>query len=55
MRESQIKKIPITLVLGDKEKDNNSVNYRLYSTNDTKEVSVDDFITIISDLKESKK
>ena len=55
MRESQMKKVPMTLVLGDKEKDNNSVNYRTYSTNDTKEVSVDEFIKLITDLKENKK
>ena len=55
MRESQMKKIPITLVLGDKEKDSNSVNYRLYSSTDTKEVSVDDFIKFVVDLKENRK
>ena len=55
MRDSQMKKVPMTLVLGDKEKDNNSVNYRTYSTNDTKEVSVDEFIKLITDLKENKK
>ena len=55
MRESQMKKVPMTLVLGDKEKENNSVNYRSYSSNETKEVSIDEFIKIISDLKENKK
>ena len=55
MRESQMKKVPMTLVLGDKEKDNNSVNYRVYSSNETKEVSIDDFIKLITDLKENKK
>ena len=55
MRESQMKKVPMTLVLGDKEKDSNTVNYRLYSSNDTKEVSVDEFIKLITDLKENKK
>ena len=55
MRESQMKKVPMTLVLGDKEKENNSVNYRTYSTNDTKEVSIDEFIKLITDLKENKK
>ena len=55
MRESQMKKIPITLVLGDKEKESNSVNYRLYSSKDTKEISIDEFIKLITDLRESKK
>ena len=55
MRESQMKKVPMTLVLGDKEKENKSVNYRVYSSNETKEVSIDAFIEIIKDLKENKK
>ena len=55
MRESQMKKIPMTLVLGDQEKNNNSVNYRCYSSSDTKEISVDEFIKLITDLKENKK
>ena len=55
MRESQMKKVPITLVLGDKEKNSNTVNYRLYSSNDTKEINIDEFIKYIKDLEESKK
>lgn len=55
MRESQMKKIPVTLVLGDNEKNNKSVNYRLYSSTDTKEVSIDEFIKLVTDLKENKK
>ena len=55
MRESQMNKIPMTLVLGDKEKDSKTVNYRTYSTNETKEVSIDEFIKLITELKESKK
>ena len=44
MRESQTKKIPYTLVLGDKERDNNQVSYRLHGENDTKTISVDEVI-----------
>ncbi len=55
MRESQMKKVPFTLVLGDQEKNNNSVNYRCYSSSDTKEIKIDEFIKMITDLKESKK
>jgi len=35
MRESQTRKIPYTLVIGDKEKDNNLVNYRRYGKEET--------------------
>ena len=55
MRESQTKKIPYTLVLGDKEKDNNQVSYRLHGENDTKTISVDEFIKLIKDQIINKK
>ena len=52
MRESQTKKIPYTLVIGDKEKDNNLVNYRRFGSTDTVSASVDEFIELIeNDIK----
>ena len=47
MRESQIKKIPLTLILGDREKENNTVSYRKYSSQDTTTVSQDEFLKYI--------
>ena len=47
MRESQIKKIPYTLILGDKEVDG-MISYRKYSSKDTMTVSYEKFI---KDLK----
>ena len=47
MRESQTKKIPYTLVIGDKERDSNSVNYRKHGSNEAISVSVDEFISMI--------
>ena len=44
MRESQTKKIPITIILGDKEKDSNLISYRLFGNNETITVSEDEFI-----------
>lgn len=35
MRQSVLKKIPITIILGDKEKDNDNVSYRRYGSKDT--------------------
>ena len=44
MRESQMNKIPYTLVLGDKEKESNTINYREYQKEATIEIGVNDFI-----------
>ena len=49
MRESQTKKIPYTLVIGDKELEGNLVNYRIHGSKDTVTVSVSDFIELLRD------
>jgi len=54
MRESQTKKIPITLILGDKEKESDSISYRLYGQKETTTLSIDEFIKYITDLKNNK-
>ena len=55
MRESQIKKIPYTLILGDKEKEENSISYRMYSSKETTTLKIDDFIKQIKKEIEDKK
>ena len=47
MRESQTKKIPFTLVIGDKEMENKSVTYRKHGDDKKVEVSIDDFIGML--------
>ena len=47
MRESQTKKIPYTLVIGDKERDSNSVNYRKHGSQEAVSVSLEEFINLI--------
>ena len=47
IRESVTKKIPITLILGDKEKENGNVSYRRYGKEETITVSKEDFVTLI--------
>ena len=47
MRESQTRKIPYTLVIGDKERDFNSVNYRRHGSQEAISVSLDEFINMI--------
>ena len=44
MRESQTKKIPYTLDLGDKEKENNMITYRVFGSQDSKTVTIDEFV-----------
>ena len=55
MRDSQMSKIPMTLVLGDKEIENKSVNYRLYSSNDTIEINLDDYISMLNKMIKERK
>ena len=47
MRESQTRKIPYTLVIGDKELENNAVNYRLHGCQETKSLKIEDFCNLI--------
>jgi len=55
LREAQTSKIPYTLILGDKEKENKEISYRLYGEKDTTTVSQEEFIKIIKEDIESKK
>ena len=55
LRESQIKKIPYTLILGDNEKNNKEISYRLYSEKETTTVSQEEFIKHLKDEIENKK
>ena len=43
MRESQMMKTPITLVLGNEERDNSTVTLRLYGREDKITMSIDEF------------
>lgn len=44
MRESQTKKIPYTLVIGDKERDEETVNYRMHGSQEQNTMSLNDFV-----------
>ena len=55
MRDSQTKKIPIILVLGDKEKDGNLVSYRRHGADKTYSVDKDMFISLLlNEIKDKK-
>jgi len=49
MRESQTKKVPYTLVIGDNEKDNKSVTYRKHGSEESIILKTDEFITKLKD------
>ncbi len=55
MREGQLKKIPITVILGQKEVDNKEISFRLFDSQDTTTLSIDEFYNYIKDLIENKK
>ena len=49
IRESQVRKTPYTLVVGDQEMADGQVNVRKYGEKDSKSMSVDDFIKYVQD------
>ena len=49
MRESQTRKIPYTLVIGDKEVESNTVNYRMHGSNETISILISEFIQLIEE------
>ena len=55
MRESQSHKIPYTVIIGDKEKDNKTVSYRLFGHKETKNLSLKEFEKVLLEqIKERK-
>ena len=54
MRESQTKKIPLTLIIGDKEKEANTISFRRFGNNDTITIDIKQFIDLVNKSIESK-
>ena len=54
MRESQTRKIPYTVVIGDKERDNGTVTYRKFSEQASTTVLLDEFISLIKEEIKNK-
>ena len=55
MREAQMRRIPYTLILGDNEKNDNKISYRVYGNNETKTVSWDEFLELLNkDIEEKR-
>ena len=49
LRESQVSKIPYTIILGDQEKENKQISYRLFGHQETETVSQEEFVKLITD------
>ena len=55
LREAQTAKIPYTLILGDQEKENKTISYRLHGQKETTTVSKEKFLELMSDIIDNKK
>jgi threonyl-tRNA synthetase len=54
MREAQTKKIPFTLVLGDKEKESGTITYRIHGDNESHTLKTAEFITKLNNKVKEK-
>ena len=54
MREIQTKKVPLILILGNNERDNNTISYRIHGRETTTTVSIDEFIKYLNNAVASK-
>lgn len=55
MRESQVRKIPFTLILGDQEKEKKQISYRRLGNPETITVSQEEFIALLEETIHEKK
>ena len=55
LRESVISKVPYTLIIGDNEKNNNTISYRLRGSKDTITVSKEEFVNMLNKNIKNKK
>ena len=54
MRDSQVKKVPITIILGDKEKENGDISYRLFGEKNTNTLKIAEFFELIKEKIKNK-
>ena len=54
MRESQINKIPVSLIIGQNEVDNKLISYRLFGSQETKTLTQDEFINYLNERIKNK-
>ena len=54
MRESQSKKIPFTLILGNNERDENTISYRLHGSEKTHTLPKEEFVSYLNEVISNK-
>ena len=54
MREAQTRKIPISLVIGNQERDEKSVTMRLHGSEDKKTLKLDEFLAYVKEKRDSR-
>lgn len=54
MRDSQTRKIPYTLIIGEKEKENHTISYRIHGSKETKTISKEEFLSYLLKKIEEK-
>lgn len=54
MRESVVRKIPITVIIGQKEVDNQTVSYRKFGSEETTTVSKEEFMDLLKQVNHNK-
>ena len=42
-------------ILGDKEKENNTVNYRVHGSREANEINLDEFVNLVVDMIDERK
>lgn len=55
LRESQTKKVPYTLILGDQEKESNTISYRLHGEKETTTLPIEEFVAKITQEIEERR
>lgn len=55
MRESSVQKIPYTLIIGDKEKADNLISYRMLGSKETHTIDKNEFIKTLQDVVKNLK
>lgn len=55
MRDSQVHKVPYTIILGDKERDNKEISYRNFGSQGTNTLSKEEFIDMLKKQEKDKK
>ena len=54
LREAQIMKVPVQIIIGDKEIENNSINVRRYGQREQNPFNLDEYINILNEEIKNK-